>query len=143
MCPGCGCAGPFPSYEHQQQLHETVGLLLCAMQVPGLWLRKSFPSLKPLGGYLREVLERVAFFSGWLQHGAPPVYWISGFFFTQVRLLGLLCLRCIACYQHWQYARSSRYTGAAGASVVYCTDQRPLLTPVHDHCQLRVVCRRS
>jgi dynein heavy chain len=59
-------------------------LLVSSLQVPSLWLRKSFPSLKPLGGYVREVLERVAFFSAWLERGAPSVYWISGFFFTQV-----------------------------------------------------------
>jgi dynein heavy chain len=59
-------------------------IIYLRVQVPALWLRKSFASLKPLGGYVREVLERVAFFSSWLTGGAPSVYWISGFFFTQV-----------------------------------------------------------
>jgi dynein heavy chain len=53
-------------------------------QVPALWLAHSFPSLKPLGSYVREVMERVAFFTDWLQHGPPSVFWLSGFFFTQV-----------------------------------------------------------
>lgn len=64
-------------------LHEYITCL----QVPAQWLSKSFPSLKPLGSYVREVLERVAFFTDWLHSGPPTVFWLSGFFFTQVRWL--------------------------------------------------------
>jgi hypothetical protein len=92
---GCTCVG--------------VGFLL--LQVPALWLARSFPSLKPLGSYVREVLERVAFFSDWLAHGPPSVFWLSGFFFTQVRAVTCLgdskactCLCCATaapcCHKH-------------------------------------------
>ena len=61
-----------------------VGKALYDGKVPSLWLRKSFPSLKPLGAYIKEVLERLTFFQSWIDNGAPTVYWLSGFFFTQV-----------------------------------------------------------
>ena len=58
---------------------------LLSGRVPELWLSRSFPSLKPLGPYVKEVLERCEFFQGWLDSGLPVLFWISGFFFTQVR----------------------------------------------------------
>ncbi|GFH11512.1 uncharacterized protein HaLaN_07020 [Haematococcus lacustris] len=56
--------------------------------VPELWLARSFPSLKALGPYVREVIDRVEFFASWLANGPPVVYWLSGFFFTQAFLTG-------------------------------------------------------
>lgn len=65
---------------------DAIGQALFNGKVPAAWLKKSFPSLKPLGPYITEVGERVAFFRGWVDNGAPNVFWISGFFFTQVRV---------------------------------------------------------
>jgi hypothetical protein len=58
----------------------------CPNKVPELWLKRSFPSLKPLGPYVKEVIERCDFFRSWLDDGPPVVYWLSGFFFTQVMM---------------------------------------------------------
>ena len=67
---------------------DTVGRALTIGLVPALWLKKSFPSLKPLGSYVKELIDRVEFFASWLNHGPPTVYWLSGFFFTQAFLTG-------------------------------------------------------
>ncbi len=40
--------------------------------------------LQTLGSYVKEVLERCRFFQDWIDKGPPTVYWLSGFFFTQV-----------------------------------------------------------
>jgi dynein heavy chain len=61
---------------------QEIGRALSVGRVPAKWLTKSFPSLKPLGAYVKEVVERVAFFAAWLAAGAPTVFWLSGFFFT-------------------------------------------------------------
>eukprot|EP00798_Chlamydomonas_sp_ICE-L_P021153 gene21153-28042_t len=65
---------------------EKVGVALASGRVPELWLTRSFPSLKPVASYVKEVVERAAFFNDWLQQGPPTVFWISGFFFTQAFL---------------------------------------------------------
>eukprot|EP00232_Nephroselmis_pyriformis_P024798 CAMPEP_0182866754 /NCGR_PEP_ID=MMETSP0034_2-20130328/8363_1 /TAXON_ID=156128 /ORGANISM="Nephroselmis pyriformis, Strain CCMP717" /LENGTH=486 /DNA_ID=CAMNT_0024999085 /DNA_START=110 /DNA_END=1570 /DNA_ORIENTATION=- len=57
-------------------------------RVPEMWLGKSFPSLKPLSSYVREVIDRVSFFKEWVDAGPPVVFWISGFFFTQAFMTG-------------------------------------------------------
>lgn len=67
---------------------EAVGTALFNGRVPDMWLKKSFPSLKPLGAYVKEVQDRVHFFQTWVDNGQPVNFWLSGFFFTQAFLTG-------------------------------------------------------
>ncbi|KAK3235324.1 hypothetical protein CYMTET_54467 [Cymbomonas tetramitiformis] len=67
---------------------EKIGTALIVGKVAAKWLAKSFPSLKPLGSYIKELLERVQFFNGWLNSGPPVVFWLCGFFFTQAFMTG-------------------------------------------------------
>lgn len=67
---------------------DAVGTALFNGKVPDLWLKKSFPSLKPLGAYIKEVQDRIQFFQLWVDHGQPTKFWLSGFFFTQAFLTG-------------------------------------------------------
>lgn len=57
-------------------------------KVPDLWMKSSFPSLKPLGGYVTDTRERLEYFQKWLDGGIPTLFHISKFFFTQGFLTG-------------------------------------------------------
>ena len=51
--------------------------------VPSLWANSAYPSLKPLGSWVKDLILRCAFINNWIIHGQPKSYWLSGFFFPQ------------------------------------------------------------
>ena len=54
-------------------------------KVPEQWLSAAlgYPSLKPLGSWMKDIVLRIEFMSGWLYNGPPKSYWLSCFFFPQ------------------------------------------------------------
>lgn len=59
-------------------------------QVPEMWSRVAYPSLKPLAGWIQDYHARVAFMRNWLANGPPACFWLPGFFFPQGFMTGVL-----------------------------------------------------
>ena len=66
---------------------EILGIALSVNRIPLMWKNRSYPSLKPLSGYIADLQMRLTFFTDWLMNKSiPTVFWLSSFFFTQVRI---------------------------------------------------------
>lgn len=70
-------------------LEQTLNQILIG-KVPAQWLKKSYPSLKPLGGYIKDLQDRLDFFKTWVDTQIPEYFWINLFFFTHGFLTGAL-----------------------------------------------------
>lgn len=57
---------------------------------PPYWMKVSYPSLKPLSSYVADLVARITFFDSWFINSHPSTYWLSGFYFTQSFLTGIL-----------------------------------------------------
>jgi dynein heavy chain len=69
---------------------EAMGNSMVVGKVPTMWSAVAYPSLKPLGSWVSDLLQRIDFLQTWMDNGSPLVYWISGFFFTQAFITGTL-----------------------------------------------------
>jgi dynein heavy chain len=67
-------------------------------KVPSVWL-KTYPSLKALGPWTRELLARIEQLARWVEGTYPRLYWLGGFTYPTGFLTAVLqvcALRIVA-----------------------------------------------
>lgn len=59
-------------------------------QVPSLWSKYGFLSTKSIANWIKDFILRIDQIESWINFGCPKSFWISGFFFPQGFLTGVL-----------------------------------------------------
>jgi dynein heavy chain len=59
-------------------------------QVPEIWKNVSFESLKSLGSWVKDFIDRLAFLRSWVKEGEPTAFPLPVFFFPQGFMTGTL-----------------------------------------------------
>ena len=62
---------------------------LASNKVPALYL-KSYPSLKPLGSWTRDLMARLEQIGDWIENTYPKCYWLAGFTYPSCFLTAVL-----------------------------------------------------
>ena len=52
-------------------------------QVPAIWVKVAYPSLKPLASWVTDAIDRLAFMASWISEGEPASFWLPGLFLPQ------------------------------------------------------------
>ena len=69
---------------------EQMGTSLFNNQVPEMWAKVAYPSLKPLASWVPDLVKRIDFVQKWYDDGKPPCFWVSGFYFPQAFITGVM-----------------------------------------------------
>ncbi|PHJ18323.1 atpase family associated with various cellular activities domain-containing protein, partial [Cystoisospora suis] len=71
--------------------HDDMHTAILNNQVPSQWANQAYPSLKPLGSWYEDLLQRVDTLRRWADSEKPPnAFWLPGFFFPQGFLTSVL-----------------------------------------------------
>lgn len=62
---------------------ELVFKSLLNNEVPTAWANHAYPSMKPLGSWLKDFHKRIDMINKWSTEGQPTSFWLPGFFFPQ------------------------------------------------------------
>eukprot|EP00939_MAST-03C_sp_MAST-3C-sp1_P003844 g3844.t1 len=67
---------------------EKMALAFETQNIPPNWQRHSYPTLKPLGPWIDEFIQRLEFLQTWIDDGIPNAFWLPGFYFPQAFFTG-------------------------------------------------------
>jgi dynein heavy chain len=69
---------------------DEMGTSLFNNQVPTMWAKVAYPSLKPLAAWFPDLLRRINFIQTWFENNKPATFWISGLYFPQAFITGVM-----------------------------------------------------